>query len=93
MRLSHLLLGLSLAAGCAGTVSVESDPPPPREEVVVARPGYVFVHGHWDRNGGAWAWRGGHYERERVGSIWIDGTWERRGSRRVWVEGHWRANG
>jgi hypothetical protein len=38
-----------------------------REEVVVARPGYIWVHGHYHRNAGRYEWRGGYYERERPG--------------------------
>ncbi len=72
-------------------VEVESEPPPPRYEEVVVRPGFVFIQGRWNWNGGQWVWMNGHYERERVGYVWAPGRWERRGNRHVWVEGEWRA--
>lgn len=68
-------------------------PPPPREEVVVSRPGYVWIHGHWNHNGGRWAWQGGSYERERANQVYVEGRWERRGRGQVWVDGGWRARG
>jgi len=100
MRLTSLLLASALAVGGAavplvgctgeGTLVVEDAPPAPREEVVVTRPGFVFVHGHWNREGGRWVWVGGRYERERVGKTFIQGHWERRGHQHVWIEGGWR---
>lgn len=91
--LAAVLLTSSLV-GCAGTAYVTaSDPPPPREEVVTVRPGYVFVHGHWDRDHGSWRWREGHYERERANQRWVDGRWQRNGNQHVWVEGHWTTSG
>ena len=66
------ILAALLVAGAALTVpamtgcyasgeayTVEDAPPPVREEVVVARPGFIWVHGHWTRPGGHWLWRGG----------------------------------
>ena len=104
--LGSLALATSLAAmsgGCVvhgearvrpvAVVEVESDPPPPRYEEVVVRPGFVWMQGRWNWNGGQWVWMGGHYERERVGYIWAPGRWEMRGNRHVWVEGEWRAGG
>ncbi len=87
------------AVGCYGTATVHTsgyyveDIPPPREEVVVYRPGYLWVHGRWVSNGDRWAWRGGYYERERPNYIYAQGYWERRGRNHVWVDGGWRANG
>jgi hypothetical protein len=81
-------------SGCAArvgyTVEAETEPPPPRPERVVYRPGYVWVQGHWVRSGGHWLWRSGHYERERAGMVYEHGRWERRGRSHVWVEGTWR---
>jgi len=66
---------------------------PAREEVVVARPGFVFIHGHWMREGGRWRWHDGSYVRERPGYSYEEGRWDHRGGRRVWIEGHWRSRG
>ena len=70
--------------GCAaeGTLVVEDEPPAPREEVVETRPGFIYVHGHWNREGGRWAWSQGRYEKERVGHTYVQGHWERREGRR-----------
>lgn len=91
-----LILGAALAAapamtGCAGEVYlVETSPPPPREEVAVYRPGFVWVNGAWVRAGSSWRWRPGHYERERPDQIYVHGRWERRGNAYVWIDGGWR---
>jgi WXXGXW repeat (2 copies) len=96
-----LLAGTTLATvpamiGCYATGSayvVEETPPPPRHEVVVFRPGFVWVHGHWTRPGRNWVWRSGYYERERANAVYVEGRWERRGRGHVWVDGGWRARG
>jgi len=79
--------------GCAvhgGYVyEAEESPPPEREEVVEARPGYVWVRGNWFWTDGHWDWRRGHYEAERRGYVWHQGAWERRGNRYHWVDGRW----
>jgi hypothetical protein len=83
-----------LPAGCAGEAYVvSSDPPAPREEVVTARPGYIYVHGNWHREGGNWRWHEGHYEADRPHQRYVESRWERRGDRRIWVEGGWRGEG
>jgi hypothetical protein len=93
-----IVAGAALTApvmtGCYATgeaTVVDEGPPPLREEVVVARPGFIWVHGHWTRPGGHWVWRGGYYERERPNQVYVEGRWERRGRGHVWVEGGWRA--
>jgi hypothetical protein len=101
MRSKKLLIyllaaGAALSAapvmtGCAGEAYiVETAPPPPRAEVTVYRPGYVWVHGRWDRSRDGWFWRHGYYERERSGHVFVHGRWDRRGRSYVWVEGGWR---
>lgn len=70
-------------------VEVDVEPPPPRQVVMVARPGFVYIEGRWVRSGGSWVWRDGYYERERRGYHWVKGYWTRRGRRHVWIEGHW----
>ena len=104
MRSKKFLIGLLTAgaalstaaavSGCAGEASyvirAESAPPPPRAEVVVHRPGYVWIEGHWERRGGHWLWRDGYYARERPNHVYVRGRWERRGPSYVWIEGEWR---
>ena len=85
-------------SGCYATTTggayiVEDVPPPPRQEVAVYRPGYVWIHGRWTHPGRHWVWRGGYYERERPGHVYVEGRWERRGRSHVWVDGGWRARG
>lgn len=82
--------------GCYATGEayvVDDTPPPPQAEVVVARPGFVWIHGRWTHPGNRWVWRGGSYERERPSAVYVEGRWERRGRGHVWVEGGWRARG
>jgi WXXGXW repeat (2 copies) len=80
------------ATGTAAYVSDE-DPPPPREEVVTVRPGFVFIHGNWQRDHGRWAWHEGRYERERANQRYVEGRWQRQGNRRIWIEGQWTSQG
>lgn len=97
LLLSGAALGGCVVSGEAhvrapvAVVEVDSDPPPPRYEEVVVRPGFIWINGHWNWDGGRWVWMGGHYERERAGYAWEPGRWEVRGGRHVWVEGTWRA--
>ncbi len=72
-----------------GAVVAYDQPPPPREETVEMRPGYVFVHGRWDWQNGQWVWSNGRWERERSGYQWSDGRWEQRGNQWHWNEGTW----
>ena len=90
----RLLAALALAlAGCAGPQTQAcrgcAVPPPPREEVVVDRAGFVWIHGHWTRDGAAWRWIDGSYARERPGLVYSDGHWTERGGLVVWVDGAW----
>lgn len=67
-----------------------SAPPPPRDEAVQPRAGFVWARGHygWANNG--YEWIPGHWERQRAQQRWVDGRWEQRGNAWVWVEGGWR---
>lgn len=106
MQLRNSLGGLALVVslatgGCfvsgsarvrpVAVVEVESEPPPPQQEVFEVRPGFVWITGHWQWNGNQYVWAAGHYERERVGYVWNPGRWEQRGQRHVWIEGEWHA--
>jgi hypothetical protein len=68
---------------------VDEAPPPPREERIEMRPGYVWIRGRWESRGGEWRWRAGHWQRERADHVWEAGHWERRGGRYHWIEGRW----
>jgi len=95
MRSLTLALGFVTAVGALPACYHPEEPltyevpPPPREEVVVARPGSIWVHGRWVNNNGYWVWHGGHYERERPGYHYVEGRWEKHHHQHVWVEGHW----
>jgi hypothetical protein len=99
MKTRNILLALATAlAGCYGGYTtttttgyvVYQSPPPTRDESIGYRPGYVWVHGHWqyDRNG--WNWRPGYYIPERPGYFWVEGHWENQTGQSVWVDGYWR---
>jgi len=71
-----------------GGMVVTEAPPAPQNEVIEARSGYVWVHGHWTWQG-RWVWTAGHWERERANQQWAEGRWDQRGNQWVWVEGSW----
>ncbi len=86
-----LLVSLLLVGACATEGYIVADSPPAaREETAAYRPGYVFVHGHWNRDRGRWRWHDGSYERERAGFVYIEGRWQRNGRGHVWIDGGWR---
>src|SRR5690606_23298266 len=68
---------------------VDEPPPPSKHRTVAARPGYVWIKGHYEYRGGSWVWMDGHWERQRSGYYWEEGRWVRRGNRWHWVEGRW----
>jgi hypothetical protein len=87
-----LVLACSVGA-CGGRGIVEEAPPPAREEVVIYKPGYVWIQGNYTRATGRWAWVPGRYVRERPGYVFIGGRWDRWPSGYVWVMGGWRKQG
>lgn len=81
------------AAGCVpAAVYVDTEPPPPRAEIVTVAPfpGAIWIGGHWRWNGRAYFWTPGHWQARRVGWIWVPHHWERRGPRWQFVPGGWR---
>lgn len=96
MRIRNILLSLLLAGAASGCTTraylVADAPPPAREEVVVSRPGEVWVQGHYARTNNRWKWVDGHYVRERPGYVYVGGRWDRRAQGYVWIEGGWRAD-
>lgn len=89
-----ITLALASMAGCEvhwrARVVVDSAPPAPRAEAPPARPGWLWVAGHWAMVENQWRWVPGHFVRERGPAyVWRDGEWIRRGPRYYWVDGHW----
>jgi hypothetical protein len=75
-------------------VDVEAEPPAAQVEVVPAeRPGFIWIHGYWQRFGSEWRWHAGYWEHARSGYVWREGIWERRGNHSVWVPGRWEQGG
>jgi hypothetical protein len=67
-------------------------PPPPRAEVVYARPSpyHVWVAGYWAWERGRHVWIAGHWTLPPRGfSRWQEPRWEHRGGNYVFIEGHW----
>jgi hypothetical protein len=65
------------------TFSVQIAPPAPRVEVVpTARPGEVWVPGHWKWNGSQHVWIAGHFQQRRAGFVYAPARW-------IQVGGHW----
>ena len=92
MFLGMALIGLTTATGCVARGVIVADDPPPVARVTYAqpRPGYVWVEGHWMRDGGRWAWRDGHYVRDRSGHVYVQGDWRRNGRRWEYRDGQWQ---
>lgn len=80
--------------GSGREVIVVREPPPPRREVMPARPpgpGMVWVTGYWAWQGDRHYWVSGHYERPpRSHAVWVEPRWERRGGGHLFIEGFWR---
>lgn len=70
-------------------------PPPPRKEVVPARPphrGWVWIGGHydWQPRPHRYIWVRGHWVRPpRARAMWVAGRWEQRHGDWVFIEGRW----
>ena len=90
-RATAAILAL-LLSGCTDFDGEDQyeEPPAARVEAATARPGFIWVHGHWARHGALWTWIDGHYERERPGYIYVEGRWQREGAYFEWVEGSWQ---
>ena len=74
-------------------VYVVQAPPPPRTEVIIARPSpqHVWVCGYWVWRGHRHEWVAGHWELPPRGvQVWVAPRWEHRPNGYVFVEGCWR---
>ena len=79
-------------AGHARDLYVEvAPPPPPHEEVLVPRHGYVVVPGYyrWDAPHHRHVWVRGHYVHERRGERYVAPRWHEDGDRYRFEDGHW----
>ncbi|ACR32239.1 YXWGXW repeat-containing protein [Burkholderia glumae] len=80
-----LSLTLATSAFAQAVVVAPIAPPAPRDEVVPpARAGYVWDHGRWRWEHGAYVW-----QPVRVGYHWVPGHWVAHGPNWHWVPGHW----
>lgn len=81
-----LSLVLSLAAPVSQaqsaldwSVTISSGMPPPPvmryEPMPVARPGYVWVQGYWNWNGGGYVWVPGRWLVARAGYVYVQPAW------------------
>jgi len=85
-------LGAATTPAAAQTsISVQiGQPPPPRYEVVpVARPGHLWVPGHWEWRGNRHTWVAGYYMRARPGYYYTQPTYVQYGNRWDYRPGHW----
>lgn len=89
------LFSLAATAITVAAISVAlSNPPPMAVEVEYdpyARPGNVWVNGHYAYLDGEWVWQPGYWQPERVGYVWVQGSWAQQGDQYVWVDGAWVA--
>lgn len=96
-RLPSLLIAAGLAlSGLLGGCAIGHHghlawiaPPLFAATVLAARPGYVWVDGHWDWVGGRWSWSRGYWIAERPGFVWEQGAWVRDRERYEWRPGRW----
>lgn len=81
----------SVAVPASAAVVVNVAPPPLRSEVVPrARPGYVWVGGHWGWRNHKHRWIKGTWLRERRGFRYDQPAWVERDGRWQMVSGNWR---
>jgi len=92
-----LSVGLCGVVACGGGgvygTYVETAPPPERVEVVEVAPGpgYLWVDGHWNWTGRAYAWEPGRWVvAEGSHHTWARGHWKHNRRGWHWVDGHWR---
>jgi len=67
-------------------------PPAPKFKAPAARPGYVWISGHyrWSKKGGSYEWVRGHWEGARANkAAWTPGHWSKQGGCWMWTAGYW----
>ena len=81
----------TIATPATAATIVRIAPPPPRAEAAAeARPGYVWVAGHWGWRNNRHQWVKGTYIRERRGYHYTQPTWVERNGRWHTEGGQWR---
>jgi hypothetical protein len=94
--LTGILLASAAMVACGGQYTAYAVPAPPAPYVVGAvgyapDPGYVWVDGFWNLNGGRWAWVNGRWAvPPRRHSAWEPDRWERHGNGWRYHRGRWR---
>jgi hypothetical protein len=97
--LTGILLASSALVACGpgpGYAAAYVVPAPPAPYVVGAvgyapGPGYVWVDGFWNLNGGRWAWVNGRWAVPPRGhAAWVADRWEHHGNGWRYHRGHWR---
>ncbi len=97
--LAIVLLGAGALVGCGGgyySGSVVVGPPPPEPYYgavgYAPGPGYVWLGGYYDLDGGHWRWREGHWgRRPHPHDEWVRPYWEHRGGGHYrFHQGYWR---
>lgn len=90
------LLGSLGLAACSGRYVNYAIAAPPAPYVAgpvgyAPGPGYVWMDGFWNLNGGRWAWVNGRWAvPPRRHAVWVADRWERHGGNWRHRRGHWR---
>ncbi len=77
----------------AGVIVVHRAQPPPRVEVIAARPGpnHFWVKGYWVAQNDNWVWVKGHWELPpHSGAVWVEPRYENHGTEVHFSAGFWR---
>ena len=83
----------SMTVSTGVAVDVYQEPPAPRPETQMERPGFIWIKGRWNWANNQWVWIDGHWERQKANQVWVEGRWEKRGTSWHWIEGSWGAGG
>ncbi|MGA9334006.1 MAG: YXWGXW repeat-containing protein [Rudaea sp.] len=68
---------------------VHAPPPLRTERIGVARPGHVWIGGHWRWRSGRYVWTGGYWAPVRVGYRHVPGHWVACGRHWCYRDGRW----
>jgi hypothetical protein len=93
--LVSLVGGLAHAQIYVPEIRVGIAPPPPRQEVMIARPSprHNWIPGYWAWRGGQHVWLAGHWAiPPQPGMVWEPAHWQQAANGWVFREGHWRWN-
>ncbi len=77
-------------AGTTATLVIQTAPPPLRYEVLPpARPGKVWVPGHWEWRGDQYVWVNGYWIKSRPGYVYSPPVWVEINGQWHWRQGGW----